>query len=173
MAIIQLGGTQTDRKSWYLGWLRHPSEIFNQQIKIYHLSDECLQIGRMEHINKHASRQQYKYWYVQNVGYYSPEGRGGQGPPHQRTVSFGGPRAEGQPAGGTTWLWSARGEEWFIRLRSHQTTFLWLRVTRWVAWRGRDRRPPPMETWHPDQRTNGLTGHLLLCVCSAHLTIHS
>lgn len=46
MAIIQLGCPQTDRKSWYLGWLRHPSEIFNQQIKMYHLSDEGLQTGR-------------------------------------------------------------------------------------------------------------------------------
>lgn len=31
-------------------------------------------------------------------------GSSGQGPRHQWTVSFGGPRAEGQPAGGTTWL---------------------------------------------------------------------
>lgn len=51
MAIIQLGCTQTDRKSWYLGWLRPPSEIFNQQIKMYHLSSESLQMGRMAHIN--------------------------------------------------------------------------------------------------------------------------
>lgn len=32
-----------------------------------------------------ASQQQYKYWYAKNVDYYSPEGGGRQGPPHQRT----------------------------------------------------------------------------------------
>lgn len=42
-------------------------------------------------------------------------------------------QAEGESADGTTWLCAgliaARGEEWFIRLCLHQTTFLWLRVS--------------------------------------------
>lgn len=31
-------------------------------------------MGRMEHTNELASRQQYKHWYAQNVGYYPPPG---------------------------------------------------------------------------------------------------
>lgn len=54
-----------------------------------------------------------------------------------RAVGFGGPVAEGQPADRTTWLRvtqiAALGEEWFIRLCSHRSTFLWLRVSLWAT----------------------------------------
>lgn len=57
-------------------------------------------MGRLEHVNKPLGTSVNTDMCRMGAILLS----GGQGLPHQRTVSFGGPWAEGQPAGETTCL---------------------------------------------------------------------
>lgn len=145
-------------------------------------SFKCVPISKIsasEPLDSSTNTDMHRMWTI-----ILQRGSGRQGPPHQRTqyhmaVSFGGPRADGQSADGTTWLCAtqiaARGEEWFIRLCSHQSTFLWLRVSRREAWRGRDRQPPCMrhgilttaQMGFPEAAKNTFT--LLYCLQHTHL----
>ena len=72
------------------------------------------------------------------------------------------------------------GEEWFIRLYSHQTTFLWLRVSHWAAELSGEGETSSLRVWDsgiltatqmdfPDASSSSCS---VLCTFSDHVHFH-